>query len=140
MRIVICAALFAFSQALIGVEPLISFENEHSRKLLSVKGFWMGFNRGFYKSSTEVPEQCINTESLVAYQEAKDILNQEEDVQGDIFTVIADYSKVINNLSTACNLRQPYRDIQHFCDDEHGYYRSQTEYWGEDGELNLCTL
>ena len=63
---------------------------------------------------------CIDTVTLKKFQEAESIIHGDLNVKGDSFTVIADLSYVLTNLSN-CNFRQPFLDISNFCDDTYAF-------------------
>ena len=103
------------------------------RKMTAFRGFWSGFNKGLYKKNhTAMTAECMNDETIENSMaiadyffshddeevvEEEGALKQEQENNGDLFSVMGKAANVFSNLN-ACNFRQPYRDIGEYCHSE----------------------
>lgn len=86
-----------------------------------VRGGWLGFNRGLYKSAPqkEMEKECLNNKARNNFSEAMSVWlgTGEVDSDVDILTSIGDTFELLANLNR-CAVRKPWRDMYEFCSTE----------------------
>merc|ERR1712223_416566 len=86
-----------------------------------LRGGWIGFNRGFYKSPPggDLELQCLNESTRESYEEAIKIWINSPDVDEelDIWSAFGDLVIVGANMNK-CEFRRPSRHLRQFCREE----------------------
>ena len=91
---------------------------ENMRIYDGLRGAWIGFNRGLYKSASasEMESMCMNDDSRALWEEAHKVTLGLDDLpeNADMLTAMSDLLRVTANL-TYCNWRDPVRDVMQYC-------------------------
>ncbi len=86
-----------------------------------VRGGWLGFNRGLYRSTPqkEMEKECLNNKARNQWSEAMSVWlgTNDYDDDVDIWTSFGDTLEILANLNK-CAVRKPFRDIYRFCSAE----------------------
>ena len=83
--------------------------------LQGMRGFWLGYETGFYKNSKKDVTQCLNDETTANIVKMVDFFEGNMDMS-QAFAIVNEGMQIFGNLETACSIQQSFDDLLNFCE------------------------